>query len=244
MIIYIYTLYIILTLYLFIFFPAGSGDPAVGHTSVTNKPTPVPNLQNKSITQCTNCNTTTTPLWRRNPQGLALCNACGLFLKLHGVVRPLSLKTDVIKKRNRSGSTVTPPPTFMKRGFDIQKTQEESSSRPITFTPSWSGKNDKRQRRYSFNAEKKKVIEEPGTSAMVISGSLPHSNSTQGLRQVLLSRQYQEQSKIPIRTILPHPSHPFSLQTSTMAPQQASFPLLTPQQLQQLILLQGATHHD
>jgi hypothetical protein len=25
--------------------------------------------------------------------------ACGLFYKLHGVVRPLSLKTDVIKKR-------------------------------------------------------------------------------------------------------------------------------------------------
>ncbi|OZJ04667.1 hypothetical protein BZG36_02887 [Bifiguratus adelaidae] len=53
---------------------------------------------------CTNCKTTTTPLWRRNPEGQPLCNACGLFLKLHGVVRPLSLKTDVIKKRNRNGS--------------------------------------------------------------------------------------------------------------------------------------------
>ena len=51
---------------------------------------------------CTNCHTQTTPLWRRNPQGLPLCNACGLFLKLHGVVRPLSLKTDVIKKRQRN----------------------------------------------------------------------------------------------------------------------------------------------
>lgn len=52
-------------------------------------------------TQCSNCHTTTTPLWRRDPQGHPLCNACGLFLKLHGAVRPLSLKTDVIKKRNR-----------------------------------------------------------------------------------------------------------------------------------------------
>ncbi|KAK4550754.1 hypothetical protein LTR36_000333 [Oleoguttula mirabilis] len=58
-------------------------------------------------TTCTNCFTQTTPLWRRNPEGHPLCNACGLFLKLHGVVRPLSLKTDVIKKRNRgSGNTV------------------------------------------------------------------------------------------------------------------------------------------
>jgi len=58
-------------------------------------------------TTCTNCCTQTTPLWRRNPEGQPLCNACGLFLKLHGVVRPLSLKTDVIKKRNRgSGSSL------------------------------------------------------------------------------------------------------------------------------------------
>ncbi|OAA55699.1 Nitrogen regulatory protein areA [Cordyceps fumosorosea ARSEF 2679] len=56
-------------------------------------------------TTCTNCFTQTTPLWRRNPEGQPLCNACGLFLKLHGVVRPLSLKTDVIKKRNRGSGT-------------------------------------------------------------------------------------------------------------------------------------------
>jgi hypothetical protein len=56
-------------------------------------------------TQCSNCQTTTTPLWRRDPQGYPLCNACGLFLKLHGAVRPLSLKTDIIKKRNRSSAS-------------------------------------------------------------------------------------------------------------------------------------------
>jgi GATA-binding protein len=59
-------------------------------------------------TTCTNCFTQTTPLWRRNPEGQPLCNACGLFLKLHGVVRPLSLKTDVIKKRNRGSGTNVP----------------------------------------------------------------------------------------------------------------------------------------
>ncbi|KAI1343406.1 hypothetical protein F5Y15DRAFT_412195 [Xylariaceae sp. FL0016] len=59
-------------------------------------------------TTCTNCFTQTTPLWRRNPEGQPLCNACGLFLKLHGVVRPLSLKTDVIKKRNRGSGTTLP----------------------------------------------------------------------------------------------------------------------------------------
>jgi hypothetical protein len=55
----------------------------------------------KLTVRCTNCHTANTPLWRRSGQGKPLCNACGLFLKLHGIVRPLALKTDVIKKRNR-----------------------------------------------------------------------------------------------------------------------------------------------
>lgn len=61
------------------------------------------------LTRCTNCDTSTTPLWRRDAQGLPLCNACGLFLKLHGIVRPLSLKTDIIKKRNRGGCSKSSP---------------------------------------------------------------------------------------------------------------------------------------
>lgn len=54
---------------------------------------------------CQNCATSTTPLWRRDEIGSVLCNACGLFLKLHGRPRPISLKTDVIKSRNRVKST-------------------------------------------------------------------------------------------------------------------------------------------
>lgn len=34
---------------------------------------------------CANCQTSTTTLWRRNAEGEPVCNACGLYTKLHGV---------------------------------------------------------------------------------------------------------------------------------------------------------------
>ena len=54
-----------------------------------------------SQTVCQNCGGSKTPLWRRDEFGSVLCNACGLYLKLHGRPRPMSLKSDVIKSRNR-----------------------------------------------------------------------------------------------------------------------------------------------
>jgi GATA-binding protein len=78
------------------------------HGSTNNLQGAAGNSSDSAPTTCTNCFTQTTPLWRRNPEGQPLCNACGLFLKLHGVVRPLSLKTDVIKKRNRGSGPSIP----------------------------------------------------------------------------------------------------------------------------------------
>lgn len=72
------------------------------NSAAPSRPASPGGSKNGDQTTCANCFTQTTPLWRRNPEGQPLCNACGLFLKLHGVVRPLSLKTDVIKKRNRN----------------------------------------------------------------------------------------------------------------------------------------------
>ncbi|KAF9305287.1 putative electron transfer flavoprotein subunit [Mortierella antarctica] len=54
---------------------------------------------------CANCRTTTTPLWRRDSSGNTICNACGLYFKLHNVHRPVTMKRAVIKRRKPAPTT-------------------------------------------------------------------------------------------------------------------------------------------
>ncbi|XP_004644222.1 transcription factor GATA-5 isoform X2 [Octodon degus] len=58
---------------------------------------------------CTNCHTTHTTLWRRNTEGEPVCNACGLYMKLHGVPRPLAMKKESIQTRKRKPKNVAKP---------------------------------------------------------------------------------------------------------------------------------------
>ena len=53
------------------------------------------------LTKCTNCLTTKTSLWRRDTEGRPVCNACGLYFKLHNKQRPPSWRRDVTSSRNR-----------------------------------------------------------------------------------------------------------------------------------------------
>ncbi|OBZ86368.1 Siderophore biosynthesis regulatory protein URBS1 [Choanephora cucurbitarum] len=78
-------------------------------------------------TRCFNCDTTTTPLWRRDDDGNNICNACGLYYKLHNVHRPLSMKRSIIHRRKRIHMTKR-----YSDQTDIPQTlrQEESSNNP------------------------------------------------------------------------------------------------------------------
>uniref|UniRef100_A0A1A8EVH1 GATA binding protein 1a n=1 Tax=Nothobranchius korthausae TaxID=1143690 RepID=A0A1A8EVH1_9TELE len=62
-------------------------------------------VSKRAGTLCANCHTSTTTLWRRNASGEPVCNACGLYYKLHNVNRPLTMKKEGIQTRNRKVSS-------------------------------------------------------------------------------------------------------------------------------------------
>ncbi|KAI4113975.1 MAG: hypothetical protein LQ345_005155 [Seirophora villosa] len=112
--------------------PPESGLSSVAPSRPSSPGGSRPDDNNGVPTTCTNCFTQTTPLWRRNPEGHPLCNACGLFLKLHGVVRPLSLKTDVIKKRNRGSGNQLPIGVAATRSSKKASRKNSIHQAPIT----------------------------------------------------------------------------------------------------------------
>ncbi|XP_008291293.1 cyclin-dependent kinase 20-like [Stegastes partitus] len=77
-----------------------AGGGAVGQTPLL-RPKRRATATHRKGTQCFNCQTEVTTLWRRNAAGEPVCNACGLYYRLHQVNRPLALKRDGIQTRRR-----------------------------------------------------------------------------------------------------------------------------------------------
>nr|XP_029530394.1 GATA-binding factor 2-like isoform X3 [Oncorhynchus nerka] len=80
-------------------------------------------------TCCANCQTTTTTLWRRNGNGDPVCNACGLYYKLHNVNRPMTMKKEGIQTRNRKMSSKSKRGRRSGDGYDeLSKCMHDKSS--------------------------------------------------------------------------------------------------------------------
>lgn len=59
---------------------------------------------------CAHCGTSVSPLWRRDDSGDTICNACGLYMKMHNCKRPARYKRDAVRKRKRVPAVRTPYP--------------------------------------------------------------------------------------------------------------------------------------
>lgn len=60
---------------------------------------------------CQNCGTVTTPLWRRDNDGNTICNACGLYLRMHQEHRPVRMSKKTIKRRKRASDASESSPS-------------------------------------------------------------------------------------------------------------------------------------
>eukprot|EP00128_Syssomonas_multiformis_P011444 Colp12_sorted_trinity150504_noHs@23185 len=84
---------------------------------------------------CSNCNSVSTPMWRRGPDNTLLCNACGLFWKTHNEQRPVFLNGHAPKKPKKSprSSGAKEPTKIRRRKSDAFKAPENQVNFSYTF---------------------------------------------------------------------------------------------------------------
>lgn len=138
---------------------------------------------------CANCQTTTTPLWRRDAAGKTICNACGLYYKLHHVHRPATMMRTVIKRRKRCST-----------GGNADKKQQSSLS------------SDKRRKRVHHNNNNNNntsppLEEESDSSTSSVGSRSPSWHPVQSPPTSATSSPSPNIVLPPIHAPLHHPHH-------------------------------------
>eukprot|EP00092_Neocalanus_flemingeri_P096477 GFUD01122818.1.p1 GENE.GFUD01122818.1~~GFUD01122818.1.p1 ORF type:complete len:521 (+),score=109.89 GFUD01122818.1:62-1624(+) len=90
------------------------------------------NLRLGPNTRCFNCGTNKTSLWRRarDAAGSPICNACGLYEKLHDTCRPLEMRKDSVQPRKRK----QPSQGRKRRNKNQNKGKDQNESKAVSET--------------------------------------------------------------------------------------------------------------
>lgn len=180
------------------------------HSSLQHQASVVPDSGNNRIPptpseeiKCHNCSTTTTPLWRRDEVGNPSCNACGLYFKLHGKLRPVSLKKSGFKRRRRNGtvkqenSDGTQEAALILNGMSgsgwESKQEESREGKRKKEDQDQSSSNSDRMHLASVDMDRT----ESSRSTLTASSSLGHFQSQQTSRSSSRSQSHQSGSRSP-----------------------------------------------
>ncbi|KAF8946064.1 putative electron transfer flavoprotein subunit [Haplosporangium gracile] len=134
---------------------------------------------NRQHLVCANCRTTTTPLWRRDSSGNTICNACGLYFKLHNVHRPVTMKRAVIKRRKRVNLLANSPPP----AATVPKAQaEQDAQTPVQGQGAQQQSTPPKSLQRPPKSKQSKPISEP-SAPPTASDLEPSDNNPQGQKQ-------------------------------------------------------------
>ncbi|XP_070500347.1 uncharacterized protein [Chironomus tepperi] len=182
--------------------------------------------------KCSNCNTVNTSLWRRNAQGEPVCNACGLYYKLHNVNRPITMKKEQIQTRKRKPKGMKNSDGSTKKTKAVNSTENQLGCNMLVRK----GKNSKG----SLTLKTPSTIEHTQSSSSSngssstnsSSNSSPHSNHSPNLSSPLSSHPPQTMPTLrPVTSLMNQLNTTSSVITSPTnmsMHQNNQYPTLTP----------------
>ncbi|CAJ0640773.1 13706_t:CDS:2 [Entrophospora sp. SA101] len=142
---------------------SGANSIETQNTTPILSPTLPPLISSPSLSfdmqiQCANCGQTQTPLWRKNDKGQPLCNACGLYAKLHNRDRPIAMRKAKIQRRRRDWNKynqldeVSPSPDIAAQALLILATAAAKF-----ISPPFNNQNDLQFKNYVDQMSKKQI---------------------------------------------------------------------------------------